>query len=282
MNPPAVTPETAIQPGVDPPQPRRFTFEEYCVYEDGTDNRYELAQGYLRLMSPPAGLHVIICEFLVYAFNRLFQQTGTPLWAVREFGVRIQDNTCRIVDICINWQHHWQTMSQSGEKGIFLQNRTPVLVVEVTSTNEKEDEEEKAQEYASIGIPEYWIVNRRQERLRVCTLASPGGTYTCRDFGKGEQIVSTVLPQLELTVDEVLNPPVVRQLLAQEQTQREAEREALQAEKTTIATERDDLKAERDVLEANSATLAAERDEFKMELERLKAAMKAKELDSLL
>ena len=250
MTPSAVTPQTSVQPGLAPPKPRRLTFEEYCVYEDGTDNRYELVQGYLQLMSPPAGLHIVICGFLVHLFNTLFARTQSPLWAEREVGVRIKENTCRIVDVCVNGEEHWQTISQPGEVGIFLLAQTPLLVVEVTSSNEKEDYEKKYQEYAAIGIPEYWIVNSKQQHLRVCTPAYSGGPYDYRQFVKGQRIISTVLPQLELTVDEVLNPPAVRQLIEQEQ-------------------------AERDALAAENAVL-------QQQVEQLKALVKPKELDSLL
>jgi len=228
----AVTPQTILKPGANPPQPRRFTFEEYCAYEDSTDNRYELVRGYLRLMTLPAGWHIAVCEFLVYVFNSLIQEMGTLLWAVREVGVRTGESSSRIADICVNWQTHWQQMFQPGEKGIFLLDRTPLLVVEVTSTNEKEDYEEKHQEYAAIGIPEYWIVNGRRECLQVCTSAYPGGPYVDREFVKGEQIVSKVLPQLELTVDEVLNPPPVSQLIERDQARQAAEIEQAQQQAT--------------------------------------------------
>lgn len=121
------------------------------------------------------------------------------------------------MDICVNWQHHWQQISQLGGKAISPLDRPPVLVVAVTSTSENEDYQKKYQEYVSVGIPEYWIVNRRKEHLRVCTSTYSGGPYQCGEFGKGERIVSQVLAQLELTVDEVLNHTAVRQLVELEQ-----------------------------------------------------------------
>ena len=290
MTPPAATPKTAAQPGADLPQPRQFTFEEYCAYEDGTDNRYELVQGYLRLMSPPAGLHIIICDFLVYVFNRLFARSRRPLHAGREVGVRIHQNTCRIVDVCVNGSDHWQTISQPGEIGIFLLAQTPLLVVEVASTNEKEDYEAKYQEYASIGVREYWIVNHRREHLRLCTAAYPGGPYTDREFGKGERIVSSVLPQLDLTVDEVLNPPLVESLMEQEQALQAAiatERDRLEAENTAIATERDRLEAENNAIATERDAFKAERDAseaekavMQQELAQLRAAIAAKKFNA--
>ncbi len=290
----AVTLKTAVG-SISPPQPRIFTFEEYCCYEDGTDDRYELVEGYLQLMAPPAGLHIIICEFLVYIFNKLFAHTQTQLRAGKEVGVKINNNTCRIVDVCVNREEHWLHIAQVGEQGIFQQNQTPLLVIEVTSTNETEDYKKKHKEYAAIQIPEYWIINRNREHIRVCNSAYPGGPYQDEEFLKGEQILSKVLPQLRLTVDEVLNPLSVRRLMEIDQAQQVAERNVLEAEKATVTAERDVLEAEkatvtaerdvleaekatvtaeRDVLEAKNAKVTAERDVLKMELERLKALMK--------
>ncbi len=270
MTLPAITPKTVVQPDATPPQPRQFTFEEYCTYDDGTDNRYELVQGYLQLMTSPAGLHIVICEFLVYVFNKLFADTQTPFRAGKDIGVRTGKKTSRIVDVCVNGEDCWQEISQPGEVGIFLLAQTPLLVVEVTSTNEKTDYEAKYQEHASIGIPEYWIVNRKREHLRMCHSPSPGAAYTYQEFVRGERIVSRVLPQLKLTVDQVLNPPAVRQLIEQEKAQqaaaREAEREAFNAEKAAIAAERDALEAENVALQ--------------QQLEQLKALIAARELDS--
>ena len=235
MTSPATNPKPAVQSPSGSPPARTFTFEEYCDYDDGTDNRYELVQGYLQLMTSPAGLHIVICEFLVYVFNQLFADTQTPFRAGKDIGVRTGQKTSRIVDVCVNGEDFWQQISQPGEIGIFLLAQTPMLVVEVTSTNEKEDYEAKYQEYAAIGIPEYWIVSRKRQHVRVCTAAYPGAPYTDREFVLGERIVSRVLPQLTLTVDEILNPPAVPQLMAQAQARQSAA--VKQAQKQATASE---------------------------------------------
>ena len=39
---------------------QKLTFEEYLAYEDDTDNRYELVNGELVLMSVGKGMHAFI------------------------------------------------------------------------------------------------------------------------------------------------------------------------------------------------------------------------------
>ena len=242
MTSPAISPKTVVQPGSDPLQ-RQFTFEEYCVYEDGTDNRYELVDGYLKIMSSPVVWHALVCEFLVYVFNQWFQKTGTQFWARREVGIRTKQNSSRIVDVCVDGQAHWQTLNESREKTPFILERPPLLVVEVASTNEKEDYEAKYREYAALGILEYWIVSNKRKHLRICNLTESGKTYVHQDFVKDEQIVSNVLPQLELTVAQVLNPAIVSQLSEQDRSQQiaaieQAQQQAAESERRAADSER--------------------------------------------
>ena len=48
----------------------KITFSEYLNYEDGTDNLYELANGELLLVNPPAKRHFNISRFLVKLFEQ--------------------------------------------------------------------------------------------------------------------------------------------------------------------------------------------------------------------
>ena len=43
---------------------KTYSFEEYLVYDDGTDNKYELVNGELKLMPTASGFHAFILVFL--------------------------------------------------------------------------------------------------------------------------------------------------------------------------------------------------------------------------
>jgi Uma2 family endonuclease len=45
--------------------PVKLTFEEYLTYDDGTDNRYELEDGVLILITPASPIHKVIINFLM-------------------------------------------------------------------------------------------------------------------------------------------------------------------------------------------------------------------------
>ena len=88
------------------------------------------------------------------------------------------------------------------------------LVVEVVSTNWETDYARKVEEYALLGIPEYWIVDYRglggvvfigkpkQPTFTVCQLI--GEDYSQQKYRLGEFIKSPLLPSLQLRLDDVM------------------------------------------------------------------------------
>jgi Uma2 family endonuclease len=77
------------------------------------------------------------------------------------------------------------------------------LAMEVVSDDPKDvlrDYVEKAQDYAAARIPEYWIIDREQQRIRVLVLK--GDAYELHgDFLPGSTATSVVLPGFSVSVD---------------------------------------------------------------------------------
>ena len=84
----------------------------------------------------------------------------------------------------------------------------PRLVVEVVSPgdeskpNYKRDYQDKRDQYAAIGIPEYWLVDPEREWVMVGTLVS--SAYQFVTFRGNDAIVSPTFPDLKLTAAIVL------------------------------------------------------------------------------
>jgi Uma2 family endonuclease len=84
----------------------------------------------------------------------------------------------------------------------------PRLVVEVvspgneTSENYKRDYQNKRDQYAAIGIPEYWLIDPQRSWVMVGTLVT--GRYQFQTFQGDEPIVSPTFPDLKLTTAIVL------------------------------------------------------------------------------
>lgn len=78
------------------------------------------------------------------------------------------------------------------------------LVVEVANTSLRKDRGVKAELYAEVGIPEYWIVNLVARDVEVLR-APEGGRYTERVVRRpGEVISPLALPDVEVSVADIV------------------------------------------------------------------------------
>jgi Uma2 family endonuclease len=97
---------------------------------------------------------------------------------------------------------------------VITQGRSIKLVVEVVSTNWETDYARKVEEYAILGIPEFWIADYRglggiafigkpkQPTFTVCQLV--GDEYVQQQYRLGQAIRSPLFPNLQLRLDDVL------------------------------------------------------------------------------
>ncbi|BDA69981.1 hypothetical protein CAL7716_041470 [Calothrix sp. PCC 7716] len=87
-------------------------------------------------------------------------------------------------------------------------------VIEVVSTNWQDDYARKVEEYAFLGIQEYWIVDflglgglqfigkPKQPTFTVCQLI--GDTYQQQQYRLGQNITSNIFPNIRLKLDDLL------------------------------------------------------------------------------
>jgi len=94
------------------------------------------------------------------------------------------------------------------------------IIVEVVSQNERQDYVTKRAEYENAGVPEYWMADPKpnRTRVRVVTLPENETAYEQANFFPGQNIVSLQFPDLVLSVDQILSPPLVEDLIRQEQS----------------------------------------------------------------
>ncbi len=97
-----------------------------------------------------------------------------------------------------------------------IENASSVkLIVEVVSTNWRDDYHVKYADYEEMGIPEYWIVdyaalggrnfigNPKQPTVFICQLID--GEYQMTQFRSNDLIVSPTFPQLNLTAQQIFD-----------------------------------------------------------------------------
>ncbi|MEH2382166.1 MAG: Uma2 family endonuclease [Nostoc sp.] len=183
---------------------KRLTLEEYLKYDDRTDNQYELVAGELVVMPPESPKNVQISLFLLVNFlkfvpvNRLSNKAEIVVAGSRA--------TTRIPDLVVLTDELATVLERATRSTITLDMPPPALVVEVVSpgkANEDRDYRYKRSEYAARGIAEYWIVDPQRNRVTVLTLVD--GFYEETVFTGNTAIASTILRELQLTAEQVLN-----------------------------------------------------------------------------
>jgi Uma2 family endonuclease len=194
--------------------PQLLSFEDFLA-QYGNNPRYELADGELIDMEPN-GPHETVAGKVSSKLNIELERQGHPWFIPRTCIIRLFADvaTARRPDIVV--------LDETALVNEPLWEREPVitlgtsikLVVEVVSTNWETDYARKVEEYALLGIPEYWIVDYRglggtafigrpkRPTLTVCQLS--GEDYVRQLHPLGQPIASKILPELRLKLDDVL------------------------------------------------------------------------------
>ena len=198
-----------------------LTFEEYRVYQGDPDVQYELYKGKLIPMATASALHTSICEYWVYKLQRYLAEHNLDLVVKTSVGVRTEGATSCIPDVLVCTQSLWEQILAKPGSGILDLGETPLLVVEVVSEDRRADYMIKRAQYELANVPEYCIVDPKcgKQKIRILAFIEGEDGYTHTDFFPGEEIVSVVFPDFVLSVDEILNPPLVEELVKAEQAQ---------------------------------------------------------------
>lgn len=194
-------------------QPTRFDeFIEW--YPENSEVRYELHRGTIVEMPKPKGQHSRIAGNLAFELGTAIRQASLPYFIPKECIVRSADgesgyepDVIVLDDTAIASEPRWGTSS-------VIESATSIrLIVEVVSTNWRDDYFIKFGEYEALGVPEYWLVdyaalggrrfigNPKQPTLSVCQLVE--GEYEMRQFRGSDRIVSSASPNLNLAVEDI-------------------------------------------------------------------------------
>ncbi|WP_373529448.1 Uma2 family endonuclease [Nostoc sp.] len=197
-----------------PIQQKALNFDEFIVrYRD--DNRYELIDGDIFDLEP-TGLHEEVAAFITTKVCVQIDQMGLP-WFVLQRGLIRPANigmTAFRPDVAVIDCHELTKEPIWSEQSILTLGSSIKFVAEVVSSNWQNDYARKVEDYATLGIPEYWIADyaglggvrhigkSKQPTLSICTLAN--GEYEIQQLRGNQIVVSTTFPSLKLTAAEIL------------------------------------------------------------------------------
>ena len=173
----------------------KFTYEDYKQTPD--DTRYELLDGELILVPAPRVTHQMTSGSI---FARLyFFVTENDLGKVfsAPTDVVLSDFNVLQPDILFISNERLHVMTEANIRG------APDLVIEVLSpSTAQRDRTIKRELYAQHGVPEYWQADNDAKHVQVLTLVD--GEYEVAGiYGEGQTVVSPLLPDLRLAVDDL-------------------------------------------------------------------------------
>ncbi|MBO1348721.1 MAG: Uma2 family endonuclease [Hormoscilla sp. GUM202] len=211
---------SATEVAIKEPQEQEhlLTFQEYLDYEVQPGVLYELVKGKLIPMGASTHNHTNIGKFLVHKFQRYFAAKNLDL-AVEGLatGVRTEENSSRIPDVVVYSHAVWNEVRHRPGAGVLDFVQKPMLVIEIVSSNRRNDYEIKRSEYELAEIAEYWIVDPKEKRVRVFANHSNEEGYRFVDFTEETSVVSSQFEEFTLSVKELLDPPSVDELVKAEQ-----------------------------------------------------------------
>jgi Uma2 family endonuclease len=195
-------------------QQKPLSFDEFLAYY-GSDDRYELIDGEVFDLEP-TGLHEEVAAFITAKLCVQIDLRGLP-WFVLQRGLLRPSNvgiTAFRPDVMVVNRDELINEILWPDQSILTVGSSIKFVAEVVSSNWQNDYARKVEDYAVLGIPEYWIADYaglggtrhigkpKQPTLSICTLVD--GEYSIQLFQGEQQIASPTFPDLQLTAEQVL------------------------------------------------------------------------------
>jgi Uma2 family endonuclease len=133
-----------------------MTVDEFLAWDDGTDTRYELADGEIRAMSPPAGPHSAIVANAVVLLDAVLRNRR-PCRPLAEAGIRIDELVMWQADIAVTC------------KPITREIQDPAIIGEVLSPSTRtHDLGRKLIDYKSLpSVEEIWMVDSERRWAQI-------------------------------------------------------------------------------------------------------------------
>jgi len=199
---------------------KKLTFIEF-LEQHPDDGIYEFVNGKI-IKVEAIRAHKNVSRYLVKSFDRESERLGLDYIVDKDIVIRTWTNKGeqrgRNPDVSVVSASLWN--SNVTTYGAVIE--AIQLAVEVTSTNWEDDYVDKLEEYENLGIKEYWIVdylaiasrsylgNPKLPTVFVYELVD--GKYQVKAFTGTDRIISPTFPELNITVEQVINASQIHHL----------------------------------------------------------------------
>lgn len=201
--------------------PKLVNFEEFVEWlPENSAVRYELHNGDIVEMAQPVGEHEEVKGFLTIKVSVEIDRLGLPYGIPNQAIVRPPEkDSGYFPDVLVLNRANLANETLWQKQSVLSLGASIPLVIEVVSTNWRDDYYLKYADYEEMGIPEYWIVdyaalggrnfigNPKQPTISVCNLVD--GEYQILKFRDNDRIVSQVFPDLNLTANQIFGAGLI-------------------------------------------------------------------------
>ena len=196
---------------------KTLSFEEFLNWDDDSGRSFELVNGVAMPLSEPTAKHEDVVDGLCRLLVDHCQSLNLPYIPRQSKQVRLnaipgESESSRKADIVVFAKEEWVRMRQSSASAAAY--IPPPLAIEVVSTNWRDDYRIKLNEYETLGILEYWIVDYaglggvqyigspKQSTVTINRLID--GEYQALRYQGEATIISPTFPQLVLTIAQIV------------------------------------------------------------------------------
>jgi Uma2 family endonuclease len=191
-----------------------LTFEEFLDWKP-ENGRYELHEGIIIEMQP-TGKHEEIAEFLNTELILESRRLQLPYRFPKNALVKAPDRESGYLpDVLVVNGNALKSEPRWEKSSTITQGTSIPLVIEVISTNWRDDYLTKLRDYEEIGIPEYWIVDYlalggsryigSPKQATISIYQWVEGEYQVSKFQGNDRIFSPTFPELDLTAQQIFD-----------------------------------------------------------------------------
>ena len=189
------------------------TVEEFVEWKP-ENGRYELHNGVIVDMAQPLGGHEEVIGFAARKLTIEFDRLDLPYFIPKQVLVKSSSSESSYSPDVLLLNRPNLTSESLWKKYSTVELGASIpLVIEVVSTNWRDDYYRKLGEYEEIGISEYWIIdylglggrkfigNPKQPTISIYQLID--NEYQLNQFRDDERIISPTFPELNLTANQI-------------------------------------------------------------------------------
>jgi len=201
--------------------PKLVTFEEFVDWlPENSGVRYELHNGSIVEMAQPVGDHEEVKGFLAKKLTVELSRLDLPFFIPNQAMVRpLEKDSGYFPDVLVLNQSNLANKPLWKKSSVVSLSASIPLIIEVVSTNWRDDYYIKYADYEEIGIAEYWIIdyaalggrnfigNPKQPTISVCNLVD--GEYQISKFRDSSPIISQTFPEINLTPNQIFQAGLV-------------------------------------------------------------------------